>query len=629
MINETKNTEAQINQETNKRARYSAGMLLNHTDLTVDQTYFLGKDYSHNRNLHGYGTVSGLEVSYEQKDDNNGKNLIKVSPGIGIDRLGRTFTLDQVYCADLDAFLAQKPSDYKDGAPIYVVGYYAEKAEDERPVAALLGACGEESSQGGSAASRVVDSFCLKLLPARPPMPLWEATRDFYDGLEDPTKLDEIYRQWVKEDLPVLRDQEARTLGQTDGAAILLGKVVLKRDDDKDESDEYPRAEEDNRPYLLHTQLIQGLHGLLVGDSDDTPPPNFATLEQMNDDAITIWLHTQQPLRFLMDNKNDRYSLLVTKALLGNPADPDQVPVQLRRDRDDQGNAGYRFAWQALFTEGSLNHGDLLTFEFDPHNILYGLEEDAPTLAKVIEDKGLNFLGYDGHKIRQHFMVVRPQIAISDNRIHAGVRTLKTVPFVTITPGRIYGGTEEDGTIRRQQVFELWFHLDIEPDRNRGRFVLPENRLPITAITVKAEQLANRETATNMLDVPVDTVTRLSDTLNIYWVWTRVAPNDDLNQRVYLRFIFDLNGLVVRQTAQGTGTPIHEYMLRNHLNFEGYWLDNASEPTENNPGKVIVYVRNPYIPEINAAPMRLEEASVVAVEAQPAKRPATRKRTTK
>ena len=433
----------------------------------------------------------------------------------------------------------------------------------------------------------------------------------------------------MKEDLPVLRDQEARTLGQTDGAAILLGKVVLKRDDYKDESDEYPRAEEDNRPYLLHTQLIQGLHGLSVGDSDDTPPPNFATLEQMNDDAITIWLHTQLPLRFLMDNKNDRYSLLVTKALLGNPAAPDQVPVQLRRDRDDQGNAGYRFAWQALFTESSLNHGDLLTFEFDPHNILYGFEEDAPTLAKVIEDKGLNFLGYDGQKIRQYFMVVRPQLAISDNRIHAGVRTLKTVPFATITPIGIARGTNPDGTIRRSQVFELWFHMDIEPERNLARFRLSDNGFSPAFLTVKAELMNVQDNGNNMLDIPVETISRLSGTLKIFQVDLSVAPNDDLNQRVYLRFIFDLNGLVVRQTAQGTGTPIHEYMLRNHLNFEGYWLDNASEPTENNPGKVIVYVRNPYIPEINAAPMRLEEASVVAVEAQPSKRPATRKRTTK
>ena len=627
MINETKNTEAQINQETNKRARYSAGMLLNHTDLTVDQTYFLGKDYTHNQSLHGYGTVYGLDVRYVNEE--NGPRRIKVSPGMGIDRLGRTFTVDQVYCSDLDSVLKNPPSGYEAGNPIYFVGYYAERMEDPRPLASLLGACGEESSRGGNAESRTVDSFCLKLLPARPPMPLWEATHDFYDGLEDPTKLDEIYRQWVKEDLPVLRDQEARTLGQTDGAAILLGKVVLKRDDYKDESDEYPRAEEDNRPYLLHTQLIQGLHGLSVGDSDDTPPPNFATLEQMNDDAITIWLHTQLPLRFLMDNKNDRYSLLVTKALLGNPAAPDQVPVQLRRDRDDQGNAGYRFAWQALFTESSLNHGDLLTFEFDPHNILYGFEEDAPTLAKVIEDKGLNFLGYDGQKIRQYFMVVRPQLAISDNRIHAGVRTLKTVPFATITPIGIARGTNPDGTIRRSQVFELWFHMDIEPERNLARFRLSDNGFSPAFLTVKAELMNVQDNGNNMLDIPVETISRLSGTLKIFQVDLSVAPNDDLNQRVYLRFIFDLNGLVVRQTAQGTGTPIHEYMLRNHLNFEGYWLDNASEPTENNPGKVIVYVRNPYIPEINAAPMRLEEASVVAVEAQPSKRPATRKRTTK
>jgi len=608
MTDEKQTTNIDIQPETNKRARYSAGMRLNATDLTTDQTYFLGKDYSHNQSLHGYGTVHGLEVSYVTKETDGEKNLIKVAPGMGIDRLGRAFTVDQVYCADLDAFLAQKPSGYKDGDPIYVVGYYAEKAEDERPVAALLGACGEESSQGGSAASRVVDSFCLKLMATRPEMPLWEATRVFYDGLNDPMKLDETYRQWVKEKLPNLRKEEAETLGQTDGAAILLGKVVLQRDDDSDESDEYPRAEENDRPYLLHTQLIQGLRG--GNATEDSKPVQLATLElkSLNDrnegDSITIWLHTDEPLAW------NRNSLVVYKSLLNSEEKADQIIPKLETEP-------FTSAWRASFARGSLQHGDLLTFEFDPLHINYGLEEGSPKLAEAIKTNGLNFLGYDGQKIRQYFIV-----EADTRRVREAVRSLRTVPFVTITP---LGLTNDQAG---NQLFELWFHLDAQFADNRAWMpVNKTNQLPGLSV------FAERPGPTEIEPIRISALEAVGDYRKVFHVQT---ASDNLLYPAslrYLRFVFDLSNVVVKvgDDKDAPLVPIYWYMRENTLQFEGYWLEPGRSASERNPGSVVVYVRNLFEAQVvvNVDILRDASPEMLSTSVEPTKPATSRKRAPK
>jgi hypothetical protein len=55
--------------------------MLTAADLAAEQEYHRGMRYLHNR-LHGYGTVSGLEVVVT-------RGRVRVSPGMGIDVLGR------------------------------------------------------------------------------------------------------------------------------------------------------------------------------------------------------------------------------------------------------------------------------------------------------------------------------------------------------------------------------------------------------------------------------------------------------------------------------------------------------------------------------------------------------------
>ena len=61
-----------------KRLRFFTGRLLTAADFTLDQNYLREKLKRHNRSLHGFGIVSGLEVSASA-------GQISVAPGIALD----------------------------------------------------------------------------------------------------------------------------------------------------------------------------------------------------------------------------------------------------------------------------------------------------------------------------------------------------------------------------------------------------------------------------------------------------------------------------------------------------------------------------------------------------------------
>ena len=71
---------------TNKpfvRNNFFAGRLLTAEDLSLEQQYIRGKQQLHNRALHGFGIVAGLEVDHGEK-----KNTLVVAPGLAIDCQG-------------------------------------------------------------------------------------------------------------------------------------------------------------------------------------------------------------------------------------------------------------------------------------------------------------------------------------------------------------------------------------------------------------------------------------------------------------------------------------------------------------------------------------------------------------
>jgi len=81
---------------TLKRNKYFFGKLMSEQDFQDEQDYFRQKHRLHNRFLHGYGVVAGLDVSIS--DDPPGK--VRVEPGYAIDRMGNDILLAQPQVAD-------------------------------------------------------------------------------------------------------------------------------------------------------------------------------------------------------------------------------------------------------------------------------------------------------------------------------------------------------------------------------------------------------------------------------------------------------------------------------------------------------------------------------------------------
>jgi hypothetical protein len=70
-----------------KRPNFYAGKLLTADDLRAEQEYQREKLWQHNRLLHGYGIVVGLEVGLQENDD--GSTQVIVAPGYALDGWGR------------------------------------------------------------------------------------------------------------------------------------------------------------------------------------------------------------------------------------------------------------------------------------------------------------------------------------------------------------------------------------------------------------------------------------------------------------------------------------------------------------------------------------------------------------
>ena len=70
-----------------ERPRFFAGQLLTADDLQREQDYFRGQARRHNRYLHRWGIVSGLEVTLDRAEE------VCVSPGFALDCAGNELVL--------------------------------------------------------------------------------------------------------------------------------------------------------------------------------------------------------------------------------------------------------------------------------------------------------------------------------------------------------------------------------------------------------------------------------------------------------------------------------------------------------------------------------------------------------
>jgi hypothetical protein len=115
------------------RHKYSNGQILTADDFTSEQNYFVERLRRHNRNLHGWGVVSGLAVSVQVDE-----STISISPGVAIDCFGN----------EIDVGIEMKCAVPKAAGKLFVVIQYQECPTVSVPV--LGEPCGEEGSMQSS-----------------------------------------------------------------------------------------------------------------------------------------------------------------------------------------------------------------------------------------------------------------------------------------------------------------------------------------------------------------------------------------------------------------------------------------------------------------------------------------------
>ncbi len=174
----TKLTAAQP--DPTKHVNYTLGMVLGEDDFKQEFAYLTGRDQWLARDLIGYGTVSGLEVTRNTADN---KKEIVVHAGVALSPVGQLIRVPCDQCADLEKW--SQAAENKAQLPVngqiklYVVLCYRECPTDYVPIP------GEpcRSEADSQAASRWADDFELKLSFIPPAQCEEDALRDFVEWL--------------------------------------------------------------------------------------------------------------------------------------------------------------------------------------------------------------------------------------------------------------------------------------------------------------------------------------------------------------------------------------------------------------------------------------------------------------
>jgi hypothetical protein len=270
-------------QDPSKRVRYTRGMVLGEDDLHQEQLHLRARDDAGVRALHGYGTVSGLDVRW---DLDTGR--LDVAPGLAVDPVGRLVCVPAEQCADLLRWLDAHREDLVPSVPagslpaatsLYVVLCHRECETDTVPLPSETCRTAEESM----APSRVQESFELRIL-LTPPVEAGEVAggrlSEVVDGLLDAlgsvpaeslADVDRVRQQlvaWVTRDRPELATapclegpaENCGRLPEAPSTGVLLARVDLDLDEDADGGlvlSAPPLVVQEDRPVLLSTRFLQ------------------------------------------------------------------------------------------------------------------------------------------------------------------------------------------------------------------------------------------------------------------------------------------------------------------------------------------------------------------------------------
>jgi hypothetical protein len=133
------------------RPRYFTGKLLTAEDLQSEQEYMVEKQRRHNRALHGYGVVWGLQVRVlDGSVEEGGGQKIIVGPGFAIDHRGNEIVVPEAQERRL-------PSEAVSQAAWLCLSYSEDLAE-------YVPVPGDPGKGENGEASRIVEAFKLCLL---------------------------------------------------------------------------------------------------------------------------------------------------------------------------------------------------------------------------------------------------------------------------------------------------------------------------------------------------------------------------------------------------------------------------------------------------------------------------------
>ncbi len=301
-----------------KHVKYTLGMVLGADDFNQEFAYQDEHLHWLTRETLGYGTVCGLQVTYDTGGP-GGKRRIVVDSGSAITPRGELVRVPAIQCAVIDNWLeansADLPSYIHTGSPdsavsLYVVLGYRACPTDPMPIPG--DPCRSEDE--AKAESRWEDDFQLQIRFTPPEQRQEDAIRDFVDWLRqvevDPTIADdaarrETFEAAIRQAIPQLMSPpespiagdyilasppadlripagsecdywrrafriwavELRRLWLGTGEScagvppeedgVLLAEVVVPLAGDRDDTGSPLDIREDRRPYLLPLRLLQ------------------------------------------------------------------------------------------------------------------------------------------------------------------------------------------------------------------------------------------------------------------------------------------------------------------------------------------------------------------------------------
>lgn len=160
-----------------QRPRFLEGKFMTADDFRAEQEYHLQRQWQHNRLLHGYGIVVGLEVGIQANDE--GSTQLIVSPGYALDGWGRELVVPE----PVSIFL---PGDRHD---LTIFVKYVEPAQDDdseksiaehaAPILERARVMFEPSSAERALAPTARPDYAVPIARIRRPHQHWQRDKDF------------------------------------------------------------------------------------------------------------------------------------------------------------------------------------------------------------------------------------------------------------------------------------------------------------------------------------------------------------------------------------------------------------------------------------------------------------------